>query len=123
MRRGRSRDPVLNQGEPGQASLELLATVPAMVLGAMIAIQLAITGYSLHLADGAAEAGALAAAAGADAEAAAVAALPGWAAERVDVTVDGARIEVAVLPPAPHSEISDVLEVTGAAWARSADGG
>ena len=123
MRHGRSRDPVRNRGEPGQASLELLATVPAMVLGAMIAIQLAITGYSLHLADGAAEAGALAAAAGTDAEAAAVAALPGWAAERVDVTVDGGRIEVAVLPPAPHPGISDVLEVTGAAWARSADGG
>jgi hypothetical protein len=94
-----------------------------MALGAMIAFQLAITGYALHLADGAAEAGALAAAAGADAEAAAVAALPGWAAERVEVTVSGGRIEVAVLPPAPHPEVSDALKVTGAAWARGADGG
>ena len=72
-----------------------------MVLGAMIAIQLAITGYALHLADGAAEAGALAAAAGTDPEAA-PAALPGWAADRSEVEVDGGRVEVAVRPPAPH---------------------
>jgi len=108
--------------DEGQASLELLATVPAMVLGAMIALQLAITGYALHLADGAAEAGALAAAAGTDAEAAAVGALPGWAADRVDVVVDGGRIEVAVRPPAPLPEISSALEVSAEAWARSADG-
>ena len=106
----------------GQASLELLATVPAMVLGAMIALQLAITGYALHLADGAAESGALAAAAGTDPEAAVVAALPGWAADRMDVAVDDGRIEVAVRPPAPLPQISNALEVTAAAWARSADG-
>ena len=108
--------------DEGQASLEFLATVPAMILGAMIALQLAITGYALHLADGAAEAGALAAAAGTDAEAAAVGALPGWAADRVDVVVDGGRIEVAVRPPAPLPEISSALEVSAEAWARSADG-
>lgn len=109
-------------GERGQASVELLATVPAMVLAATIALQLAITGYALHLADGAAEAGALAAAAGTDAEAAAVAALPGWAAERVDVAVDSGQVEVSVRPPAPLPAISSALEVTGQAWARSADG-
>lgn len=109
-------------GECGQASLELLATVPAMVLGAMIALQLAITGYTLHLADGAAEAAALAAAAGTDPESAAVAALPGWAADALDVSVDGERIEVSVRPPAPHPEISAALEVSAGAWARSADG-
>jgi hypothetical protein len=109
--------------DEGQASLEFLATVPAMVLGAMIALQLAITGYALHLADGAAEAGALAAAAGTDAEAAAVGALPGWAADRVEVVVDKGRIEVAVRPPAPLPGISSALEVSGEAWAWSADGG
>lgn len=109
--------------QDGQASLELLATVPAMVLGAAIALQFAITGYTLHLADGAAEAGALAAAAGADPEAAAVAALPGWASDLVDVSEEGGRVEVAVRPPAPHPEISSALEVSAAAWARSADGG
>ena len=109
--------------EEGQASLELLASVPAMVLGVAIALQLAITGYTLHLADGAAEAGALAAAAGTDPEAAALAALPGWASDRVDVSVEGGRIEVAVRPPAPHPEVSSALEVSADAWAMSADGG
>jgi hypothetical protein len=113
----------LRRCERGQASLELVATVPAMVLSAMIAIQLALTGYTLHLADGAEEAAALAAAAGIDAEAAALAALPGWASNQVDVSVEGSRIEVAVRPPAPHPEISSVLEVTADAWARRADGG
>jgi hypothetical protein len=117
------RDGGMPPQHDGQASLELLATVPAMVLGAMIALQLAITGYALHLADGAAEAGALAAAAGTDPEAAAVGALPGWAADRVDVVIDGGRIEVDVRPPAPLPEISNALEVTAEAQTRSADGG
>jgi hypothetical protein len=115
--------PALRRCERGQASLELVATVPAMVLGGMIALQLAITGYTLHLADGAAEAAALAAAAGTDPESAAVAALPGWASDRVDVSVDDGRVEVAVRPPAPHPQISSALEVSAAAWTRSADDG
>ena len=109
--------------DQGQASLELLATVPAMVLAAMIALQLAITGYSLHLADGAAEAGALALAAGRDPQAAVAAALPEWASERVDLTSEGGRIEVSVRPPAPLSAISKALEMSSSSWARSADGG
>jgi hypothetical protein len=113
----------LRRCERGQASVELVATVPAMVLGAMVALQLALTGYTLHLADGAAEAGALAAAAGTDPEAAAVAALPGWASDRVDVRVEDGHVEVAVRPPAPHPELSSALEVSAAAWARSADDG
>ena len=108
--------------ERGQASLEFLATVPAMVLGAMIALQLAATGYSLHLADGAAEAGALAAVAGTDPEAAVAAALPGWAADHFDVTSDGGRIEVYVRPPAPLPSISAALEVSASAWVDTSDG-
>jgi hypothetical protein len=90
-----------------------------MVLGAAIALQLAATGYSLHLADGAAEAAALALAAGTDPEAAAAAALPGWASERMDVSVEGGQVAVAVRPPAPLPEISAALEVGADAWARS----
>ena len=113
----------LRRREQGQASLEFLATVPAMALGAMIALQLAITGYTLHLADGAAEAAALAAAAGTDPQSAAAAALPGWASDRVEVSIEGGRVEVAVRPPAPHPEISSALEVSSTAWARSSDDG
>ena len=115
--------PASAYGESGQASLELVATVPAMVLGVMIALQLALTGYALHLADGAAEAGALALAAGTEPEAAAEAALPGWTSERLDVQVDAGHVEVALRPPAPHPAVSNALEVSAAAWVRSADGG
>jgi len=111
------------KGERAQASLELLASVPAMVLALVIALQLAITGYTLHLADGAAEAGALAVAAGTEPAQAARSALPGWAAERVDVSAEGGRIEVSVRPPAPLGALSEALEVSASAWARSANGG
>jgi Flp pilus assembly protein TadG len=104
--------------ERGQAALELIASVPALLLGMLVAVQLAATGYALHLADGAAEAGALALAAGTDPEDAARAALPGWAASNLSVDSDGSSVEVAVRPPAPHPAISGALEVTSSAWVR-----
>jgi hypothetical protein len=108
--------------EGGQASLELLAGIPALVIAGLIALQLLVTAYTLHLADGAAEAGALALAAGAPAEPAARAALPGWAAGRIHVTADDGRVVVAVRPPAALPGISEALEVESGAWARPADG-
>ena len=44
----------------GQASVELLAGLPALLLAGLIGFQLLAAGYALTLADGAAEAGALA---------------------------------------------------------------
>jgi len=112
----------LGAGHRGQASLEFLASVPAMVLSLVIAIQLAITGYTLHLADGAAEAGALAVAAGTDPEAAARAAMPGWASEQLDVDLSDGLIEVSVRPPAPLPSVSEALKVSSIAWALDGDG-
>jgi hypothetical protein len=110
------------RGQRGQASLELLAGVPALLLAGLVALQLLTTAYTLHLADGAAEAGALALAAGASPTPAARAALPGWAAGRVRVTATGGRVAVAVRPPSPLPGISEALEVESSAWARPADG-
>ena len=110
------------RGQRGQASLELLAGVPALLLAGLVALQLLATAYTLHLADGAAEAGALAFAAGAPPTPAARAALPDWAAGRVRVTATGGRVAVAVRPPAPLPGISEALEVESSAWARPADG-
>ena len=45
--------------ERGQASVEVLAAVPAILLAAVLCLQLLATGYSLTLADGAAEGGRL----------------------------------------------------------------
>ena len=50
--------------ECGQATVELLAAVPVLLLAGLLAMQLLATGYALTLADGAAEAGALALASG-----------------------------------------------------------
>lgn len=110
------------RGQRGQASLEFLAGIPALLLAGLVAVQLLATAYTLHVADGAAEAGALALAAGASPTPAARAALPDWAAGRVRVTATGGRVAVAVRPPAPLPGISEALEVESSAWARPADG-
>jgi hypothetical protein len=102
----------------GQASVELLAALPALALAAAIAVQLLLVGYSLTIADGAAEAGALAGAAGHDARDAARSALPGWARERARVTAEGGRVRVELRPPAPLRALSDALTVDSQAWSR-----
>jgi hypothetical protein len=101
-----------------QASVELLAGLPAMGLAALIALQLLLTGYSLTVADGAAEAGALAGAAGEDAAEAAREALPGWARERAEVSSAGGGVRVELRPPSPLPEVAEQLTVTSEAWAR-----
>ena len=63
--------------ERGQASVELVAALPALLLAALLSLQLLAAGYALTLADGAAEAGALALASGGSAADAAREALPG----------------------------------------------
>ena len=106
------------RAERGQASVELLAGLPALLLCALIGLQLLLAGYALSLADGAAEAGAAAEAAGLDGGAAARQALPGWARERARVKVHGGEIEVKLAPPAPLAAISERLSVSSSAWAR-----
>ena len=72
-------------GEGGQASVELVAAIPALVLAALVVAQLAVAGYALWAAGVAARAGARAAYVGGDGARAARSSLP--AALR-----DGARV-------------------------------
>jgi Flp pilus assembly protein TadG len=106
--------------ERGQAAVELVAALPVLLLTALVALQLLVAGYALTLADGAAEAGALALASGAPAAEAARAALPGWAEDDVGVTVSGGRVTVRLLPPSPLRSLADRLAVTSTAGARPA---
>lgn len=106
--------------EGGQATVELIAALPALLLAALIALQLLVAGYALTLADGAAEAGALALAAGKPARSAARMALPGWAEDGVDVAVSGGEVTVRLRPPSPLPAIADRLAVTGSVFARTA---
>lgn len=102
----------------GQASVELVAGLPALLLAALLALQLLAAGYALTLADGAAEAGALALAAGRPAKEAARDALPGWAGDRVDVAVRGGQVTVRLRPPSPFRAVADRLAISSSAAAR-----
>ena len=104
--------------ERGQASIELLAAIPALLLAALISLQLFAAGYAVTLADGAAEAGALALASGGSAASAARDALPGWARDDVDVYVRGGRVTVQLRPPSPFRGVAERLEVSSSAAAR-----
>jgi hypothetical protein len=102
----------------GQATVELLAAIPLLAVAGSVALQLLLTGYTLLLADGAAEAGALALAAGQPARPAIEQALPQWAQEGVEVSVRGGEVTVKLAPPAPVAAIGERLAVTGSGYAR-----
>jgi hypothetical protein len=105
--------------ERGQATVELVAAIPALLLAGYVAFQLLAAGYALTLADGAAEAGALALASGRSAPKAARAALPGWVQDDADVRVEGGRVTVRLRPPSLSAALSERLTVSGSAAARS----
>jgi hypothetical protein len=109
--------------QEAQASVEVLAGVPALALAGLVALQLLAAGYSLTLADGAAEAGAMAVAAGRPAVPAVREALPGWARDRVHVGVDGGELTVRLRPPSPLAGVSRELEVRSSAWVKRPGGG
>ncbi len=104
--------------ERGQATVELLAAIPLLLLAGSVALQLLLAGYALTLADGAAEAGALALAAGAPARAAAEESLPAWADGQSEVSVSGGEVRVRLTPPSLLSAIGDRLTVTSTSFAR-----
>lgn len=106
--------------EQGQATVELLAAIPLLLAAGAIALQLLLAGYALSLADGAAEAGALALAAGRPAKTAAESSLPSWAADRVEIGVHGGEVTVRLTPPSLLATFADPLAVTSSSFARPA---
>jgi hypothetical protein len=107
--------------EGGQATVEAVAAISLLVLTGSIALQLLVAGYALTLADGAAEAGALALAAGRPVKDAAREALPGWAREGAEVAVHGGEVTVRLRPPSPLPAVGEVLAVDSSAFARPAE--
>lgn len=106
--------------ERGQATVELVAALPALLLAALVALQLLAAGYAMTLADGAAEAGALALASGGSGAEAAREALPGWAKTDVSVEVEGGTVSVRLRPPSPIPALSERLTISSSASARAA---
>jgi hypothetical protein len=104
--------------QAGQATVELVAALPALLIAGYLAFQLLAAGYALTLADSAAEAGALALASGRSAAKGAREALPGWAGEDADVQVAGGRVTVRLRPPSLSAALAEQLVVTGSAVAR-----
>jgi hypothetical protein len=101
--------------ERGQASVELVATVPLLLVLALAVMQVLAVGYANVLAGNAAEAGALALAGGGDAPAAVRAALPGWTRAHGRVSVEGGEVTVRLRPPALLRALGRRLEVSAAA--------
>jgi hypothetical protein len=87
----------LDRGEEGSASIELVGTLPFLLLAILVAAQLALAGQALWSAGIAARAGARADLVGADGPAAARAALPPPLRDGAQVTAeDGVGVEVPV---------------------------
>jgi len=103
------------RGSRGQASVELLALMPLLLALALAVLQLLAVGYASVLAGNAAEAGALALAAGGDARAGAREALPGWSRARAHVAVRGGEVDVRLRPPALLRALGERLTVDASA--------
>jgi hypothetical protein len=107
--------------ERGQATVEMLAAIPLLLISGAIALQLLLAGYALTLADGASEAGALALAAGRPAKSAAEESLPAWAEDGADIAVHGGEVTVRLAPPSLLAAVGDHLAVTSSSYARPAE--
>lgn len=105
--------------ERGQALVEMLGAVPAVLMLGLVVMQVLAVGYSSVLAGTAAEAGALALAGGRDARSGAREALPGWSRARARVSVVGGRVRVTLRPPAPLRAVGRRLKVHGEAAVRA----
>ncbi len=104
---------------PAQASIEAVAGIAVLMLAALLCFQLLATGYTATVADGAAEAGAIALVRGRSVDGAVMRALPGWARSRVLVSRLGETVRVRVRPPSLFDSISERLAVSSSASARA----
>jgi hypothetical protein len=100
---------VTARAESGQAAVEVVGMLPLLVLAGAAVMQLLAAGLAREYAGHAAEAGAIALGDGRDARDAARAALPGWSRGRLQVDVDGRRVEVRLRPPAVLRSVADLL--------------
>lgn len=105
----RLRDPA------GQALVEVVGALPALLALGLVIAQLLAVGYAAVLAGNAAEAGALALAGGGDARERARAALPGWSRGRSEIALAPDRVRVRLTPPSLIPSAGRVLRVTGRA--------
>jgi hypothetical protein len=102
--------------EGGQASVELVAILPALAVAFLIVAQLVVVGHAVWTAGNAARAGARAAHVGGDAEAAALSALPSHLRKEARIgTSDGVEVRVQaplLLPGGPRVPVQTRARLT-----------
>ncbi|MEA2496580.1 MAG: hypothetical protein QOJ29_4491 [Thermoleophilaceae bacterium] len=101
--------------EHGQAAVELVAGLPALLLLAAVVMQLLAVGYTAVLAGNAAEAGALAIARGRAPDAAARSATPGWAHGGMTVRRAIGAVHVQMRPPRLIPWVGSLLRIKASA--------
>jgi hypothetical protein len=99
----------------GQASIELLGTLPLLLVVALGAAQLLAAGLCREYAAQSARAGAVALLQGRDPREAAREAVPGWSHRGVEVAIEGRRVTVRVRPRAALPGLAGVLTAESAA--------
>lgn len=97
--------------EQGQATVELIGALPAILLLGAVVMQILAVGYAAVLAGTAAEAGALALAAGGDARVAARGAVPDPSRAGMRLDVEPGRVRVTLRPPSLLPAVARRLEV------------
>lgn len=105
-------------GQSGQATVEAVAGIAALMLAGLLCFQLLATGYTATIADGAAAAGAVALVRGEPVEPAVRKALPGWARERISISRVGMMVRVRLRPPSLFTSVSEQLSVSAEAGGR-----
>lgn len=103
--------PVLghSRSQRGQATLEVVALLPALALAGLTVLQLLVAGATAEYAGHAAEAGAVAIIQERDPVVAARAALPSWTGRDVSVRVRGRQVRVSLRPRRLLPLVADAL--------------
>ena len=99
--------------------MELIGAAALLTIVGLAAFQVLVTGHAVAVADGAAEAAALALANGEDPDEAVKAATPGWPRRAVRVKHDGGAVRVTLAPRTPLGILRGRVRVAAEAWVRT----
>ncbi len=102
----------------GQATVELIAGALVLTIGALALFQILAAGRAAALAEGAAEAAAVALVNGHDPAVAARAAAPDWPRDRIRVRERAGRVTVTLAAPAALRSLRAPLRVSAEAFVR-----
>ncbi|MEA2392039.1 MAG: hypothetical protein QOK31_2148 [Solirubrobacteraceae bacterium] len=98
--------------ERAQASLEVVAVLPLLLVVALAVAQVLAAGAAAELSRHAAEAGAVALIEGKPGAVAARQSVPGWSRRRMAVSIRGSRVRIRIRPPALTRSLARLLTAT-----------